>query len=84
MLILKQSTMFSGQSLRLAYGLHFRFQHALVIRKLVKACMEGSSEPEVQLADVVARFVDKKSELIELAETEYKSTSHGTGANSGS
>lgn len=73
--------MFSDQFLGLAHGIlksdHFSIQHESVMKKLVKACIEDPSASEVQLADLFARYVDKQSKLIELAETEYKSTSHG-------
>jgi len=79
-LIMRQLTIFSGQSLGLAYGLleskHFNLQHDAVIQNLVKACIENSSESEVQLADLFASLVDKQSELTELADKEYKSIRH--------
>lgn len=73
---MKQLTMFSYPSLGLAYGLLLTES---VIRKLVKACIEDSSKSEVQLAVLFARFVDKHSELIEPAETKYKSTCYEKG-----
>ncbi len=70
-------TSFSAQSLGLAYGLlesdHLSIQHDSIIKKLVKACIEASSESEVHLDSLFAKFVDKQPELIELAEKEYKS-----------
>ncbi|KAL0020875.1 hypothetical protein WJX77_004575 [Trebouxia sp. C0004] len=74
-LIMRQLTSFSAQSLVLAYGLqkadHFSMVHEAVIKKQVKECIAASSESGVQLADLFAAFLDKQPELMELAEKEH-------------